>query len=181
MLVVLGYILSHGRLRGRLRRVRVGLRMIYNGGIGFGMPVAASALSITVAMLAAFTAFTVFAFAVSGRDVVPWTLVGVVRGPWIMPVIGVGNKRLAGLGSRCIHFGSLIAIWLSIRGEIWVRIPMYIHVSAPMAGTLVPSSMAVTGGPMVAPSTLALAPTPRDARTRARTRGGSYSGPRTYA
>jgi len=158
----------------------MGMRGGYTVGIGSGVSVAASALPVTIAMLATFAAFTVFAFTVSRRDIVPWSLLRVVGCPRVVPMIRVGDKRWAGLGPRPIHLGSLIAVLLHICGKIWVRIPMHIHVPAPVARTLVPSSIAVTGGSVMASSTLALASTPRDTGTGARTRVGSRRRPGTY-
>lgn len=84
----------------------MGLGGRYIVGVGFCMPVTVLAFPITMTTLAAFAAFTTFALAVSRGGMVPWALLGVVGGPWIVPMIGV-----------CIHLGLLVTIWLSISGE----------------------------------------------------------------
>lgn len=147
----------------------MGVGRRHAGGIGFGMLVTASTISITVTVFATFTALTTFALTVSGRDVVPWSLLGVVGGR-IVRMFGVGNERVVGLGSRCIHLRLLISILGSACGEVRVRISMYIHVPAPIARALIPSSIAVTSGSVVTPSARTLASAPRDTGTRAGSR-----------
>jgi len=124
--------------------VRMRLRWGCTMWIGFGVPVPASAFPVTITALAAFTAF---AMMISRRDIVHMSLRGVVGGPGIVPMD--------------VRFGVLIGIWLSVSEKIWSRIPMDIQISPPVAGTLIPSSIAVTGSPMMTSFMVALAPTPR--------------------
>jgi hypothetical protein len=84
----------------------MGLGRRYSIGIGFGVSVTVSAFPITITMLAAFAAFATFPLAISREGIVPWSLLGVVGGPGIIPMIRVGNERLTGR----MNLGLLIAI-----------------------------------------------------------------------